>query len=216
MSVWSPKVQDMTIPVPASGSTRSSATIGTSWPNSGTRAVPPTRWARSSSSGWTIIATQAGSSSGRVVVITRSSPGSVGASGSGSDSTAGAVPGSTSSKATSFSWELRSAPSISTCEMAVSQSGHQMAGAFWRYSRSFSYRSTNDSCETRWTRGSIVLYVRSQSIEVASDCIFCVNSASYSRQTSRVRSWNSRRENSWWRIPSSDSVSRSLAMPLSS
>ena len=68
-SVVSPKVQIMAMPVPLSGAASSWATIGTSTPNSGVRAdFPNSGWKRSSS-GWATRATQAGSSSGRVVSI---------------------------------------------------------------------------------------------------------------------------------------------------
>ena len=66
LSVSSPKVQHMTRPVPFSRSTFASATIGTSMLNSGVRAFLPSYFA--ASSGWYISATQAGSSSGRVVI----------------------------------------------------------------------------------------------------------------------------------------------------
>nr|WP_256948875.1 hypothetical protein [Halorubrum ezzemoulense] len=166
MSFWSPNVQHITMPEPVSMSTRSSAMIGTSWPNSGTSADSPTRSWFSSSSGWTKTATHAGRSSGRVVEITNSSA----ASSFPSRPATG--------NAMSLKWLACSSSSVSTCEMAVSHSGHQIAGAFSRYSRPCSYRSTNDSCETRWTRGSIVWYVWFQSTDTPSDWTFSVNCSS--------------------------------------
>ena len=56
------------------GSASSWARIGTSTPNSGVVAVRPNSGWYRSSSGWATTATQAGSSSGRVVSIHRSSP----------------------------------------------------------------------------------------------------------------------------------------------
>ena len=57
----------MTSPVPLSGSTSRCASTGTSAPNSGVRSEEPTSPAYRSSEGCTTSATQAGSSSGRVV-----------------------------------------------------------------------------------------------------------------------------------------------------
>ncbi len=66
-SLRSPKVQIIAMPEPLSGSARRWATTGTSTSNSGVRTVlPNSGWYRSSS-GWATSATQAGSSSGRVV-----------------------------------------------------------------------------------------------------------------------------------------------------
>ena len=73
MSVWSPKVQHITMPVPFSMLTRLSSMIFTRCPKSGTFiSIPLNFWYRVSS-GLNMIATQAGSSSGRVVAITTSS-----------------------------------------------------------------------------------------------------------------------------------------------
>ena len=73
MSVTSPNVQIMAIPVPLSGWANRWATTGTSTPKSGVRTVVPTTDAKRSSSGWATTATHAGSSSGRVVSIRTSS-----------------------------------------------------------------------------------------------------------------------------------------------
>ena len=72
-SVTSPKVQIMAIPEPLSGSARWWARTGTSTPKSGVCTVEPKRAAYRSSSGWATRATQAATSSGRVVSISMSS-----------------------------------------------------------------------------------------------------------------------------------------------
>ena len=68
----SPNVHTMTSPVPLAGSASRWARIGTGTPNTGVIAVWPIRAAYRSSSGWATSATQAGSSSGRVVAMTTS------------------------------------------------------------------------------------------------------------------------------------------------
>src|SRR2546422_10371154 len=65
-SILSPKVHTMTAPVPKEESTSGSSSIGTTWLNSGTVAFFPTIGLNLGSSGWTSMATQAGSSSGLV------------------------------------------------------------------------------------------------------------------------------------------------------
>src|SRR5207245_2204630 len=65
-SILSPKVHTMTAPVPKEESTSGSSSIGTTWLNSGTVAFFPTIGLNVGSSGWTSMATQAGSSSGLV------------------------------------------------------------------------------------------------------------------------------------------------------
>ena len=68
-SVRSPNVQHMAMPAPLSISASGWATTGTSTPNTGEVTVVPKSEAYRSSSGWAMRATQAGSSSGRVVSI---------------------------------------------------------------------------------------------------------------------------------------------------
>ena len=68
----SPNVHTITRPVPLPGSARWCASTGTAVPNSGVTAVRPISGAYRSSSGCATSATQAGSSSGRVVATTTS------------------------------------------------------------------------------------------------------------------------------------------------
>ena len=73
ISVWSPKVQHITIPVPLQASTFSSAIIGTSILIIGIHAVLPIRCLFFSSLGLTNTETIAGNNSGLVVAIINSS-----------------------------------------------------------------------------------------------------------------------------------------------
>ena len=70
----SPNVQTIAMPVPLSGSASRCPSTGTGTPNSGVSAVLPSSPAYRSSSGCATRATQAGSSSGRVVATTISPP----------------------------------------------------------------------------------------------------------------------------------------------
>ena len=74
MSAVSPNVQTMTMPVPLSGSASRCASTGTSAPNTGVRTVVPASGAYRPSAGCTTSATQAGSSSGRVVATITGPP----------------------------------------------------------------------------------------------------------------------------------------------
>jgi hypothetical protein len=151
--------------------------MGTVWPKIGTATSSPTSVSTRSSSGWMNSATHAGSSSGRVVAISTASTASV----------------EVTAKVMSLKWLARSASSVSTCEIAVSHSGHQIAGASLRYCRPRSVRSMNESWLSRWTAGEIVWYVCDQSIEMPSWRISSVNSASKRSHTSRVSCWNAPR-----------------------
>ena len=83
MSVVSPKVQHMAMPAPLSFSAAEWGSTGTSTPKTGEVTVVPNSGLKRSSSGWATRATQAGSSSGRVVSTQTSAvppgPSSIGA-----------------------------------------------------------------------------------------------------------------------------------------
>ena len=114
-SAVSPKVQHITAPVPFSGSAAGSSSIGTSCPKSGTVALAPEQVSVACISGWTKIATHAGSSSGRVVAIGRTAV------------CRPALPGRPKGRVTNSLSRSRSFSSAWAID--VRHSGHQMAGA---------------------------------------------------------------------------------------
>src|SRR3989344_4088242 len=66
--------------------------------------------------------------------------------------------------------ESNSLSSNSTCETAVSHSGHQMVGDSVLYSLPISYNSMNESCEIFCAWGEMVEYNKLQSTDIPMDC----------------------------------------------